>query len=83
MRRLLACRSLSALRPLEREYSSAWQRKEPKEWIEDAEERARLDTEREKGRQRSSIELVRGEFGGECRVYAEEVEPVAQQWLVV
>ena len=55
----------------------------PKEWIEDAEERARLDTEREKGRQRSSIELVRGEFGGECRVYAEEVEPVAQQWLVV
>ena len=53
-------------------FSLVWQSKVPKEWIEDVEERARLDELREKGARRSSAEKVRGLFGkGKGKVYAE------------
>ena len=59
-------------------FDLAWQSKVPEERIADAEERARLDKVSEKGRQRSSVELVRGVFGtGKRKVYAEGVEPAA------
>ena len=55
-------------------FDLVWQSKVPKEWITDAEERARLDEEREKGRRRSSVEILRGVFGKEKgKVYAEGV----------
>jgi len=40
-------------------FDLAWQSKVPKEWIEDAEERARLDKVREKGRRRSRVKMVK------------------------
>jgi len=59
-------------------FSLAWQSKVSKEWITDAEERARLDTERKKGRRRSSVERIKGVFRKEKgKVYAEGVDPVA------
>jgi len=58
-------------------FDLAWQSRVPKEWIADAEARARLDEVREKGRRRSSVEMVRGVFGKEKgKVYAERLEPV-------
>jgi len=54
-------------------FSLAWQSKVPKEWIDDAEERARLDKVREKGRRRSVVGRAasKGLFGrGRGRVYA-------------
>jgi len=59
-------------------FSLAWQSKVPKEWITDVEERARLDEVREKGRRRSSLEMVRGVFRKEKgKVYATGVEVAA------
>jgi len=55
-------------------FSLAWQSKVPTEWVEDAEERARLDKEREKGRRRKSVELVNGMLEGKARVCAEGEE---------
>ena len=53
-------------------FDLAWQSRVPEEWIVDAEERARLDEAREKGRRRSSVKMVRAMFGkGKGRVYAE------------
>jgi len=43
----------------------AWLSKVPKEWIADVEERDRLDEIREKGRRRSSVEMIKGVFGEE------------------
>ena len=49
-------------------FDFAWQSKVPKEWIEDAEESARLDEARKKGRRRSSVEMAKLMFGrGEGR----------------
>jgi len=59
-------------------FNLSWQSKVPKEWITDVEERARLDEVREKGRRRSSVEMIKGVFGKEMgKVYVEGVEPVA------
>jgi len=59
-------------------FSLAWQSRVPREWITDVEERARLEEAREKGRRRSSVEIVRGVFGtGKGKVYAEGAEPEA------
>jgi len=59
-------------------FDLAWQSKVPKEWITDVEERARLDKVREKGRRRSSVEMLRNVFGKvKGKVYAEGVEEVA------
>ena len=44
-------------------FSLAWQSRVPEEWIDDAEERVRLEQVRETGRRRSSVEMVRGVFG--------------------
>ena len=44
-------------------FTLAWQSKVPEEWIDDAEERVRLEQVRETGRRRSSVEMVRGVFG--------------------
>jgi len=53
-------------------FTLAWQSNVPEEWILDVGERARLDELREKGRRRSSVEMVRHVFGkGKRRVYAE------------
>ena len=58
-------------------FDLAWQSQVPKEWIADAEERARLDKEKVSGR-RSSVKMVRGVFWkGKGKVYAETVEVVA------
>jgi len=60
-------------------FDLAWQSLVPEEWIADVEERARLD--KDKGRRRSSVEIVRGLFGAKARatVYADGVEPVARE----
>ena len=59
-------------------FSLAWQSKVPVDWITDVEERTRLDTVGEKGRRRSSFEMVRSVFKKEKgKVYAEGVEVVA------
>ena len=60
-------------------FDLAWQSRVPEEWIVDVEERARLDDVREKGRRRSSVEMVKGMFWkGEAEVRAgARVEPVA------
>jgi len=60
-------------------FDLAWQSKVPKEWITDVEERARLDKVREKGRERSSVEKIKGVFAkGEEEVrVGGRVEPVA------
>ena len=58
-------------------FSLAWQSKVPVDWISDVEERTRLDTVGEKGRRRSSVEMVRSVFRKEkWKVYAEGVEVV-------
>ena len=60
-------------------FDLACQSKVPEGWITDAEERARLDKAREKGRRRSSVDIVKGVFGKvdeEVRVGG-RVEPVA------
>jgi len=58
-------------------FSLAWQSKVPVDWITDVEERTRLDTVGEKGRRRSSFEMVRSVFKKEKgKVYAEGVEVV-------
>ena len=44
-------------------FTVVWQSKVPEEWIDDAEERARLEQVRETGRRRSSVEMVGGVFG--------------------
>jgi len=65
-------------------FDLAWQSKVPKGWIDDAEERARLDKVSENGRRRSSVEMVKGVFGeGKGRVYAEGVEAVAREGDIV
>ena len=59
-------------------YSDSWRSQVPKEWITDAEERAKLDKVTESGRLRGSAEMLKGLFGkGKGRVYAEGVESVA------
>ena len=64
-------------------FTLVWQSKVPDEWITDAEERAALDKVREKGRRRSSVEMVKGVFGNaKGRVYAEGVEPEASEGQV-
>ena len=57
----------------------AWLSKVPKEWIADVEERDRLDEIREKGRRRSSVEMIYGVLGMGVVVVrgGTRVEPVA------